>query len=657
MRQSHSGKATEHSDEVAIMRKIRKKLREERLLRRHVQFLRFLKSLCEEREKKGEVLKKLGQMKTDWRKHLSKCAGIYAPALPSKGQLIRLHPSRYALSEWVLELSDGLQVPFIVLSPESAMKPFANIVLIPPLGERTGLGCRKEDVSERYGVLIADAGYRVIIPDLPTLASSNISGVKWLILSGKTFVGEMARELMSLTTFLINHGRFSELPIAIMGWGISGWAGLIFAALDERVCGAFISMPPRMTIHGYVPGMFRKFTFNSVGALVSPRVLAFSSTLEDCLEVEGDIIKATYEAENAEEMYRRLALSQPEDLVKWFTEEGSLWAQNLLQRYHLKNAGKTAPIFVAEAHEAPCDISKIKSAEEWENVCGKLRRSFVELLGMDGEKSEPEGIIDQLWQEEGIIHERIIYKSENFAKVSAVMLKGCEGKKPTVICIPGSSQSVEDMAKIIGKDLAKIGIHSFIVDPKPGRFSRIAVDEFMDGKPMLGQMAQDVIAGIDYLQTREDVDANSIGCFGISMGGTLAWIAAAIDERIKVAACALCFSTFGKLKESVRDERIDGSFLSFLDSHGEYYFVPGILRLGEQDAFIAMIAPRPLLLLAATRDNCFPFDGAKEVYERVKRIYELYGANEKLAFEYADAPHSFTDEFRIATLRWFSMWM
>ncbi|MCS7252848.1 MAG: dienelactone hydrolase family protein [Armatimonadota bacterium] len=644
------------SNEINAIRKIRTELRESELINRHAQYMRFLSSLIKGGDR-DKAIEKLNQMKHDWREHLSKCAGIFPPPLPYKGQLIRRHPSRYSTSEWVLELSDGLQISFIVLSPEFVTKPHANILLIPPLGERTGLGSRKEDTAERYGSLIADAGYRVIIPDLPTLVSVSISSVKRLILLGKTFIGEIARELMALTTFLANQDKFSELPTAVMGWGISGWAGLVYSALDERVSGAFVSMPSRMTIHGYIPGMFRKFTFISVGILVSPRVLAISSSLDKYLEVEGDIIKAAYEVEGAKEMYKRLALSCPDDLVKWFVEEGSLWAQNSLYRHSLKSVRDIKPMFITESPQTPIKIKSAKSGSEWENMREKLRNGLISLLGINLQRNEVEGLIEQKWEEDNIIYERINCKSEKYAKVPALMVKSCERKRPVVICIPGSSHSKDEMVDVIGKDLVKIGFHAFIVDPKPSRFSRIAMDEFMDGKPMLGQMALDVIASIDYLQTRDDVDSNSIGCFGISMGGTLTWLAAAIDERIKVVVLALCFSTYEKLIGSVRDDSVDGSFLSFLDSHGEYYFVPGILCLGEQDAFIATIAPRPLLLLATTKDNCFPFDGAREVYENVAHIYRLMGAKDKVAFEYADAPHAFTDELRIATMRWFSMWL
>lgn len=41
---------------------------------------------------------------------------------------------------------------------------------------------------------------------------------------------------------------------------------------------------------------------------------------------------------------------------------------------------------------------------------------------------------------------------------------------------------------------------------------------------------------LDYLQTRPDVDPARIGITGVSLGGMHSWLAAALDERIAVAA-------------------------------------------------------------------------------------------------------------------------
>ncbi len=48
---------------------------------------------------------------------------------------------------------------------------------------------------------------------------------------------------------------------------------------------------------------------------------------------------------------------------------------------------------------------------------------------------------------------------------------------------------------------------------------------------MWGLMVYDSIKAIDYLQTRDDIDPRRIATLGMSMGSTMAWWLAALDER------------------------------------------------------------------------------------------------------------------------------
>jgi hypothetical protein len=128
---------------------------------------------------------------------------------------------------------------------------------------------------------------------------------------------------------------------------------------------------------------------------------------------------------------------------------------------------------------------------------------------------------------------------------------------------------------------------------------------------------------------------------------------AALDERIAVSApvCGVC--TYRSLIEDVRDEHSDGAYISFLDSHSYYYFVPGVLRVADQGDFIGLIAPRPLAILGAEHDNCFPERGAREVYRHLKHLYGLYGAGSKLSFYLLDGPHSMPPVLREKAYRFF----
>ena len=54
------------------------------------------------------------------------------------------------------------------------------------------------------------------------------------------------------------------------------------------------------------------------------------------------------------------------------------------------------------------------------------------------------------------------------------------------------------------------------------------------GQVLWGMMVYDSLRGIDYLVSRPDVDASRIATLGLSMGSTMAWWVAALDERVKV---------------------------------------------------------------------------------------------------------------------------
>ncbi len=60
-----------------------------------------------------------------------------------------------------------------------------------------------------------------------------------------------------------------------------------------------------------------------------------------------------------------------------------------------------------------------------------------------------------------------------------------------------------------------------------------------DGPMTVFRLSEDVVAAVDYLSTREDVDTGRIGVLGHSMGGSASLLAASRDERIRaVVSCA-----------------------------------------------------------------------------------------------------------------------
>jgi hypothetical protein len=117
---------------------------------------------------------------------------------------------------------------------------------------------------------------------------------------------------------------------------------------------------------------------------------------------------------------------------------------------------------------------------------------------------------------------------------------------------------------------------------------------------------------IDYLETRPEVDAKRIGITGISGGGSISWYAAAADDRITVSVPVCATFTYGSQAKHWR---------AFGQCDCIYYYNTYMTDLS---VVAALIAPRPLLICSGQLDEDFPPDGYHEVYQRAKRIYEMY---------------------------------
>ena len=64
-------------------------------------------------------------------------------------------------------------------------------------------------------------------------------------------------------------------------------------------------------------------------------------------------------------------------------------------------------------------------------------------------------------------------------------------------------------------------------------------------RPFLLDNVWDVLRLLDYLGTRGDADVARVGVTGVSLGGMHAWLAAAADPRIAVAAPMIGVQNFG----------------------------------------------------------------------------------------------------------------
>src|SRR5262249_60227073 len=121
------------------------------------------------------------------------------------------------------------------------------------------------------------------------------------------------------------------------------------------------------------------------------------------------------------------------------------------------------------------------------------------------------------------------------------------------------------------------------------------------------------------MQPRADLDAHAVGCTCISGGGTRTPFASALEPRIRAAMISGYLNTF-------RD-----SIMSV--SHCIDNYVPGILNWAEMYDVAGLIAPRPLFAESGEKDTIFPVFAARASFDRVRKIYDVFGAVEMTGHE------------------------
>jgi hypothetical protein len=154
----------------------------------------------------------------------------------------------------------------------------------------------------------------------------------------------------------------------------------------------------------------------------------------------------------------------------------------------------------------------------------------------------------------------------------------------------------------------------------------------------------DGIRGVDYLESRPDVDKSHIGIAGNSGGGTQSAYIATMDSRISTAVISCYLASWQVMWDGPGPQDSEQVFTNFLADHLDY---------GD---FLIAIGPRPVLMETATHDF-FPIAGAHQTHVEAERIFHLMGASEKLGYFEADDDHGWSAPRRAAAFKWLGEWL
>ena len=160
-----------------------------------------------------------------------------------------------------------------------------------------------------------------------------------------------------------------------------------------------------------------------------------------------------------------------------------------------------------------------------------------------------------------------------------------------------------------------------------------------------GVEAWNGIRGIDYLQSRPEVDPERIGVTGRSGGGAYSWWVAALDERVKAAVPVAGIT-------SMRNHVVDGC----VEGHCDCMYQVNSMRW-DFAMISSLVAPRALLISNTDKDRIFPLEGVLEVHSKTRKLYRLLGAESNLGLQITEGPHKDTQDLRVHAFSWFNRFL
>ena len=312
-----------------------------------------------------------------------------------------------------------------------------------------------------------------------------------------------------------------------------------------------------------------------------------------------------------------------------------------------------------------------KTREEWEARRPRLKREFLEMLGLWPlpEKTPLKATVTGTIERDTFVIEKLHFQSRPGLYVTANLYRpktppsppsqgGAKGGKlPAVVLFMGHYNRGRNGHKAFMQDhgmwFASNGYVCIILDtlergelPGSDHHGLYRHDRWWwlsAGFTMAGLECWNGIRAIDYLVSRPDVDPERITATGLSGGGSQTFYVTAADERVTSAVPA---SGMVDLEGNVTNR--------LMAIHCDCQ-IPYNLHGWEFTTIAALIAPRPLLFVNSHDDVGFPMASNRRIMARLRPLYDLYGKLDRLDEFVSHGPpgaHAYRPDSRVAIFRW-----
>jgi dienelactone hydrolase len=145
------------------------------------------------------------------------------------------------------------------------------------------------------------------------------------------------------------------------------------------------------------------------------------------------------------------------------------------------------------------------------------------------------------------------------------------------------------------------------------------------GRLLIAENLRDALWALDFVAGHEAVDGNRIGCVGLSYGGRMTMLTAAVEPRVRIAVVS---GALNCLQERVAMGHASGC-----------QTIPGLLSFGDVPEIASLIAPRPCLWEVGSHDDLIAPEWAEAALTRIRRAYRAASAEQELRLDRFDGGH------------------
>ena len=300
------------------------------------------------------------------------------------------------------------------------------------------------------------------------------------------------------------------------------------------------------------------------------------------------------------------------------------------------------------------------SRPAWLERRTRLRAAMFQAMGSFPDKPCPlEPRVVGVLKRNGYRIEKLIFQSrpDVWVTACAYVPETVSGRAPAVLVVhghwPWARRDPVVQARCLG--LVHLGFFVLAVDafgagerypvPASGTYHGALFGSTLwpVGKTLLGMQVYDNRRAVDYLRSRPEVDGDRLGITGASGGGNQSMYAGALDERFRavVPVCSV------------------GTYQAYLHAACCVCEVlPGGLRLAEEGDVLALVAPRALMVINATKDAYqFSVGEAARSVDRARKVFALYQVPEKIKHAVFDSGHDYNQPMRETMYGWMTQWL